>query len=52
MERRPYSAGLSGVGSVRCDGNEGGEGVTGVQGGAANVDVSLGACEKEGNKIH
>ena len=48
MAGRPYSAGLSGVGSVRCDGSEG---VKSVLGGVASVDVSLSACEKEGNKI-
>ena len=38
---RPYSAGLLGVGSVKCEGREGGGGVPGVSRGVAIPDVSL-----------
>ncbi len=38
---RPYSAGLLGVGSVKCEGREGGGGVPGVSWEVAIPDVSL-----------
>ncbi len=38
---RPYSAGLLGVGSVKCEGREGGGGVPEVSRGVAILDVSL-----------
>ncbi len=38
---RPYSAGLLGVGSVKCEGREGGGGVPGVSWEVAIPDISL-----------
>ena len=48
---RPYSAGLLGVGSVKCEGREGGGGVPGVSWGVAIPDVCLWAVVQTNNYI-